>query len=72
MSPLTPSPLTSSQARVLALISAGWTVTHAAQSAGVHRNTIYNWMQSSQPFREALASADPPKPAAWRGGGAVN
>ena len=39
-----PPPLTPVQAQVIAALAQGRTVTAAAQEAGLHRNTIYNWL----------------------------
>jgi hypothetical protein len=39
--PANPSPV---QAQVIAALAQGRTVTAAAQDAGLHRNTIYNWL----------------------------
>jgi hypothetical protein len=57
--------LTPAQERVLALLAAGSTAAAAAQSAGIHRNTIGNWLRSSA-FREALAEARRDQALAWR------
>jgi hypothetical protein len=52
-----PSPiLTATQEHVLAQIANGATQTAAAESDGVHRNTIRNWL-ASPAFRKAFASA---------------
>jgi hypothetical protein len=48
--------LTSSQQQVLALIAAGSTARAAAETAGVHRNTVANWLCLSD-FRQAIAHA---------------
>jgi hypothetical protein len=40
----TPANLSSVQAQVIAALAQGRTVTAAAQDAGLHRNTIYNWL----------------------------
>ena len=48
--------LTTVQLQVLASISAGSTATAAAQQAGVHRNTVANWLRSNE-FRSALHRA---------------
>jgi hypothetical protein len=54
---MTPSPsLSATQHQVLALISAGFTATAAAARAGVHRNTVANWIHSDE-FRDALENA---------------
>ncbi|MGA3042391.1 MAG: SEC-C metal-binding domain-containing protein [Bryobacteraceae bacterium] len=47
--------LTPAQQRALVQLSAGSTTTAAARSAGVHRNTVGNWLRSAAPFRDALA-----------------
>jgi uncharacterized protein YchJ len=57
--------LTPAQQRVLTLLSAGSTATAAAQLAGVHRNTVGNWLRSSV-FREALTQARRDQDLAWR------
>jgi len=54
MSPI-PS-LTPTQEQVLALIAAGFTTAAAAQKAGVHRNTVTNWLHQDD-FRSALERA---------------
>lgn len=48
--------LTAAQSQVLALISSGFTATAAAERAGVHRNTVVNWLREDD-FREALEQA---------------
>ena len=63
MSPL--PPLIPQQDHVLALISAGSTISEAAQSAGVHRNTVHNWIHSPH-FRLAFARARESKALFWR------
>jgi len=57
--------LTLTQHHVIALMSAGATVTAAAQQAGVHRNTIRNWLRLSD-FRAALTQACDEQVRAWR------
>ena len=57
--------LTPAQERVLALLAAGSTATAAARLAGIHRNTIGNWLRSSA-FREALVEARRDQALAWR------
>jgi len=65
-SPMTPSHhLTPAQQRVLTLLSAGSTATAAAQFAGVHRNTVGNWLRSTV-FREALIEIRREQDFAWR------
>ena len=58
-------PLTPPQEHVLALISAGSTISEAAKSAGVHRNTVHNWANSEH-FRLALGRARESKALFWR------
>jgi hypothetical protein len=48
--------LTPTQDQVLALISAGFTITAAAAQVGVHRNTVANWLHSDE-FQTVLAEA---------------
>ena len=54
------------QEQVLALISAGSFITAAAQTAGIHRNTIYNWIRTDPAFRLVLADAREAKALYWR------
>jgi len=49
-----PTTLTASQEHVLAQISAGHTIRAAASAAGVHRNTIAYWLQTSPDFHQAF------------------
>ncbi len=58
--------LTPPQEQVLALISAGSTISEAAHSAGVHRNTVHNWFHSAPAFRLALSRARDAKAIFWR------
>ena len=48
--------LTAQQQQVLALIASGFNFTTAAAHAGVHRNTVTNWLKT-EIFREALEQA---------------
>jgi hypothetical protein len=57
---------TPAQEQVLALISAGSTISDAAQSAGLHRNTVHNWIRGASLFRSALAEAREAKANYWR------
>ena len=57
--------LTPAQQRVLALLSAGSTVTAAARFVGVHRNTIGNWLRAPA-FRDALIEARREQDLVWR------
>ena len=54
------------QEHVLALLSAGSTLTAAAESAGIHRNTIGNWRRTSWHFRQALMGANYEKALFWQ------
>lgn len=58
--------LTPTQEQVLALIVAGSTASAAAESAGVHRNTIANWQRSSPAFRRSLNQASYDQALFWR------
>jgi len=54
---MSPNPsLTTPQQKVLALIACGFTATAAAEQAGVHRNTVANWLRIDE-FRSALVRA---------------
>ena len=44
------------QQQVLNLISAGSTISACARQTGIHRNTIHNWLRSSD-FRNAVEQA---------------
>jgi len=60
-----PSPvLTAVQEHVLAHIANGATQTAAAASAGVHRNTVRNWL-NSRAFCQALAQAQYENACFW-------
>lgn len=48
-----PKSLTPEQNKVLILVSAGSTVQAAADSAGIHRNTILHWRRTSPGFQHA-------------------
>ncbi len=48
-----PEVLSPIQHMVLMLVGSGSSVSAAAETAGVHRNTIYNWRRSSSVFRMA-------------------
>ena len=56
-SPTTATPtLSPAQAQVIAALAQGRTVTAAAQDAGLHRNTIYNWLHEPE-FKTAAVEA---------------
>ncbi|MGO4879771.1 MAG: SEC-C metal-binding domain-containing protein [Bryobacteraceae bacterium] len=57
--------LTPIQHRVLSLMSTGTSATAAARAAGIHRNTIGNWLRSSD-FRDSLAEARRSQTLAFR------
>ena len=58
--------ITPSQDQVLALISAGSSISGAAEAAGLHRNTIHHWVRSGPQFRFALVRAREAKALYWR------
>jgi hypothetical protein len=58
--------LTPTQEQVLSLIAGGATSVAAAKSAGIHRNTIGNWLRSSPAFKEALAAVHFERVLRWR------
>jgi hypothetical protein len=58
--------LTPTQEQVLSLIAAGSTATAAAVSAGIHRNTIRNWLRGSPAFSQALACVHFDRALYWR------
>ncbi len=57
--------LTETQQHVLTLMSTGASATHAARTAGIHRNTIANWLRKPA-FRETLAQIRRDRDQAWR------
>jgi hypothetical protein len=63
---MSPESLTLNQQKVLALLSAGSTLTHAAESVGIHRNTVANW-QRLPAFREAIDRANAERASFWGG-----
>src|ERR1700730_8698501 len=52
-----PVNLSPAQAQVVAALAQGRTVTAAAQGAGLHRNTIYNWLHEPA-FKTAVEEAE--------------
>jgi AcrR family transcriptional regulator len=48
------SELSPVQATVLLALSQGATITKAAQSAGIHRSTVYEWLRKDARFAAAL------------------
>jgi len=58
---------TQQQQRVLTLLAQGSTVSAAAETAGVHRNTIANWRRAGSPaFKHAWQTAQWEQAAYWR------
>ena len=55
--PESPPRLSSQQYVVLQALLSGFTISEAAESAGVHRSTIYTWQRSHVEFRSALVEA---------------
>jgi len=54
---MSPNPsLTATQEQVLAMIASGSTAADAARTAGVHRNTVANWLHDDR-FRASLERA---------------
>jgi uncharacterized protein YecA (UPF0149 family) len=52
--------LSPAQAQVVAALAQGRTVTTAAQDAGLHRNTIYNWLHEPESVTAPSVSAGAP------------
>ncbi len=52
-----PSPLTAVQAQVVLSLVRGATVTAAAQAAGLHRTTVYHWINTQPAFDAAINQA---------------
>jgi len=52
-----PSTLTPVQAQVFLALSQGATVAEAAQSTGIHRTTIYKWLQNIKEFDQLVGDA---------------
>ena len=55
--PSTSSALTLRQAQVVLALAQGATVTAAAAAAGLHRCTIYRWLNTQNEFEEAVRQA---------------
>jgi transposase-like protein len=51
------STLSSAQARVVAALAQGLSITEAARKAGVHRDTTYRWLQNQPEFETAVENA---------------
>jgi transposase-like protein len=54
VAPSVTSTLSPVQARVVAALAQGASITEAARAGGIHRSTIYNWLQSEPEFRTAV------------------
>jgi len=52
-----PAALSALQIQVLAHLAHGATVTAAAESVGVHRSTIHNWLKAEPKFSSAVEHA---------------
>jgi len=53
----TPSTLTPVQAQVVLALAQGATITAAAQAAGLHRTTVYHWLNTQPAFETAINAA---------------
>jgi AcrR family transcriptional regulator len=53
----TPPALTTVQHQVVLALAQGTTVSAAAQSAGLHRTTIYKWLDTHEAFAQAVREA---------------
>ena len=45
------------QAQVVAILAEGHSITAAARQAGIHRSTIYQWLQRSPDFKTTVEDA---------------
>ncbi len=54
------------QQQVLSLLASGSTAQAAAESAGVHRNTVSNWRRSSAAFRASWQASQHEQAMHWR------
>jgi AcrR family transcriptional regulator len=54
---MTAQPLTTIQAQIVKSFASGATLTAAAAAAGVHRSTIYEWLQTHHEFAAAVRQA---------------
>src|SRR5437667_8987592 len=45
------------QAQVAAILAEGHSITAAARQAGIHRSTIYQWLQRSPDFKTTVEDA---------------
>jgi transposase-like protein len=53
----TPTALTTVQQQVVLALAQGTTVSAAAQSAGLHRTTVYKWLDTHEAFAQAVQEA---------------
>ncbi|MFN7993387.1 MAG: SEC-C domain-containing protein [Bryobacteraceae bacterium] len=57
MDTIVPDTLTPAQAQVVTARAQGATITAAAQAAGLHRSTVYHWIENSPDFADAIEQA---------------
>jgi len=55
--PISDANLSPVQAKVIAALAQGHTITAAAEDAGVHRTTIHHWIRSEPAFKTAMQAA---------------
>lgn len=55
--PFTDSSLSPTQARVVAALAQGHTVSAAARQADIHRTTIHHWLRNAPEFKAAVKAA---------------
>ena len=58
LAPAPNSNLSSTQVQVVAALAQGFSVTAAAQEAGIHRTTIHHWLRSDPEFKTAVENAE--------------
>ncbi len=51
------SAFSSAQTKVILSLAQGVTISKAAQSAGIHRSTVHDWLKNDQQFAAALRQA---------------
>ena len=57
LAPTATANLSPVQAQVAAILAQGQSITAAARHAGIHRSTIYQWLQHSSDFETAVQAA---------------
>jgi hypothetical protein len=60
--------LTPAQAQIVSALAQGRSVTQAALEAGLHRNTVHNWLRNEPRFKTAVAEAQRDYAAAFQDG----